>query len=71
MGAQGEDAINPLLNHHAYPPLAPRPPACSWGADYNELATHHDHELVAPFCDPEYHPVTPDGEPYQIFKVCA
>ncbi|GAB4815444.1 hypothetical protein N2152v2_002490 [Parachlorella kessleri] len=39
-----------------------------WGADYNQRAGRHDHELVAPFCDPEYHPITPDGEPYKIFQ---
>ncbi len=37
-----------------------------WGADYNQRAVRHDHELVAPYCDPEYHPVTPDGEPYKV-----
>ncbi|KAL4451645.1 hypothetical protein ABPG75_007307 [Micractinium tetrahymenae] len=39
-----------------------------WGAEYDHMQTPHDHELVAPFCLPEYHPVTPDGEPYQMFK---
>ncbi|EFN55879.1 hypothetical protein CHLNCDRAFT_145486 [Chlorella variabilis] len=39
-----------------------------WGAEYDSMRTPHDHELVAPFCLPEYHPVTLDGEPYQMFK---
>jgi hypothetical protein len=39
-----------------------------WGTEYRGKVAPHDHELVAPFCLPEYHPWAPDGEPYQIFK---
>ena len=40
-----------------------------WGAAYDGMRTPHDHELVAPFCLPEYHPVTPDGEALQ--RMCC
>lgn len=38
------------------------------GTEYRGRVAQHDHEMVAPFCLPEYHPWAPDGEPYQIFK---
>lgn len=47
-------------------PNPPGPAGEDWGAEYDRMQTPHDHELVAPFCLPEYHPVTPDGEPYQV-----
>lgn len=63
--------------------LRPQPPACCihcppvppssvapplQGTEYRGRVAPHDHEMVAPFCLPEYHPWAPDGEPYQIFK---
>lgn len=52
----------------APPSLHPLPAGEDWGAEYDGMPTPHDHELVAPFCLPEYHPVTPDGEPYQASR---
>lgn len=64
-------ALQPLFNAAmaVAPPTPPHPTPCrceDWGTEYDGMPTPHDHELVAPFCDPEYHPVTPDGEPYQV-----
>lgn len=42
--------------------------AGGWDAQFNPLPMRHDHELMAPFCLPEYKP-TEGTDPYYVFKV--